>query len=321
MKIKTHQIYKIPVKINLLILVLCSLLYFTLLYLASNSSSVWMMIAYGFVFAIVMIPVYSLIHEAEHNILHPNIWWNNFLGRWLCCLFIVSFTFFRHCHLRHHKKNRTDLEMWDLYYEHQSKWKRYGNLYLMMIGLGYLSLWLSVLLFSFYPSLLFRKFFKQHNEIAGFLEGSDQKDKIKTLRWESLLVIILQVAFFLFLKLNFTAWIILFLIHGFIWSSQNYVNHAFSPRNIINGAHNLKIPVIFKPVYLNFNVHLAHHQNPRIPWLYLPHYIKNGENRISFFKNYLRLWKGPILTHEKNPFQNDTITDEDLVLNSYSSKT
>jgi fatty acid desaturase len=264
-----------------------------------------MIITYGFLFAIVMIPVYSLIHEAEHNILHPNIWWNNFLGRWLCCLFIVSFSFFRHCHFRHHKKNRTDIEIWELYFEHQVKWKRYGNLYLMMIGLGYLSLWLSVLLFSFAPSLLYVGFFQKHKEIAGFLEGCNQKEKIKLMRWESLLAIAFQAAIFFLLHLHFYPWFILFLIHGFVWSSQNYVNHAFSPRDIINGAHNLKIPLWLKPVYLNFNVHLAHHQNPKIPWIYLPHFIKKDKHRIGFFRNYLRLWKGPKLSNEPDPALNN----------------
>ena len=297
MKSPANHHYGIPTKINLLIIVVCSVLYFMLLYAASYSNMAWIFV-YGFLFALLMIPVYSLIHEAEHNILNPNAWWNNFLGRWLCCLFIVSFSFFRHCHLRHHKKNRTDIEMWELYFEHQLKWKRYGNLYLMMIGLGYLSLWLSALLFAFAPSLLYTGFFQKHTEVAGFLEGCNQKEKVAVMRWESLLAICFQIINFFLLHLHIWPWLTLFLIHGFVWSSQNYVNHAFSPRDIINGAHNLKMPLWLKPVYLNFNVHLAHHQNPKIPWIHLPKFIKQDSHRIGFFRNYLRLWKGPKLTHE-----------------------
>ena len=122
------------------------------------------------------------------------------------------------------------------------------------------------------------------------------------MRWESLLVIAFQVTIILLLHLQLLPWLILFLIHGFVWSSQNYVNHAFSPRDIINGAHNLKIPLWLKPIYLNFNMHLAHHQNPRIPWIHLPRFIKKDPHRIGFFRNYLRLWKGPKLTNESDPF-------------------
>ena len=124
--------YPTPVARNLAAIALATILYIALLYFASRTERVGAMLAYGALFAIVMIPVYSLIHEAEHNMLHPKPAWNDFLGRWLCILFIAPFTFFKHCHLRHHVKNRTDLELWDLYAEGQARWKRVGTLYLIM---------------------------------------------------------------------------------------------------------------------------------------------------------------------------------------------
>ena len=265
----------------------------------------------GFLFAVVMVPVYSLIHEAEHGIINSNEAVNDFMGRWLSTLFIAPYTFFKHCHLKHHKKNRTDEEMWDLYYEHQDKLKRYGTLYGMMIGIGYFSMWLAVLLYAIAPGLIYTRFFYSHKEVGGFLKGSDRKDKVTKSRWESIVVIIFQVTIFFILDLRFTSWLTLFAMHGFLWSSQNYVNHAFSPRDIINGAHNLKIPVWLKLIYLNFNLHLAHHQNPKIPWLHLPKFINSGKGRISFFRNYLRLWKGPRLTKELSPelHENNTLPD------------
>jgi fatty acid desaturase len=301
MKSTLPETYAIPVRTNLAITGVCSILYFVLLYAGSHADTIWETIGFGVPFALVLIPVYSLIHEAEHTMLHPNPKWNDWLGRWLCTLFVVSFTFFKHCHLRHHTKNRTDIEMWDLYLEHQQKWKRHGNLYLMMVGLGACSLWLSVVMYAVAPSLVYSGFLQRHTEIAGFLEGSNQKDKVAAMRWESWLVILFQACMIELLGLSPKAWLIMFAIHGFVWSSQNYVNHAFSPRDIINGAHNLKMPRWLYPVYLNFNLHLAHHQNPRIPWIHLPRFIVNGPGRMSFLRNYLRLWKGPKLTHEKNP--------------------
>ena len=293
--------FPIPVKINILIIICCSLLYLFLLRVGSNTPEIIFKFLYGLVFAIVMIPVYSLMHEAAHNALHPNYRVNVFLGQYLSMLFVTSYHFFRHCHLKHHKKNRTDEEMWDLYYEHQNKWKRYGNLYLMMIGLGYFALWLSVILFALAPSLVHSKFFKRHTEIRGFLEGGDSPFKLKTSQKESMMIIGFQILCLWFINWDFETWIIFFVVQGFVWSSQNYVNHAFSPRNIINGAHNLKLPKWLNIVYLNFNIHLAHHQNPNIPWIHLPKYIISEEGRLSFFKNYIRLWKGPKLTKEPSP--------------------
>ncbi len=297
-----HELpHAIPVVTNMLAIAVCSCLYFAVLYAASQTESVLVMIAYGLFFAVTMIPIYSLIHEAEHNLLHPNQRWNDFLGRWLCSMWVVSFTFLKHCHLRHHVKNRTDSELWDLYLVHQIKWRRFANLYGMMIGVGYLLIWLSVIVFVVAPSLVYAGFFQKHAEIAGFLEGSDQQHKLTAIRWESCLVIIFQVTIILLLQIKFLPWLIAFLIHGFVWSSQNYVNHAFSPRDVINGAHNLKMPVWLKPVYLNFNLHLAHHQNPRSPWIHLPRFVRSERNRIGFFRNYLRLWGGPRLTREQSP--------------------
>jgi len=300
--------YSIPSRLNIFIIAVCTIAFITLFIAGTHFHQLWIRLFLGLAFGIVMIPVYSLMHEAAHNILNPSDAVNSFLGRWLCCLFIISFTFYRHCHLKHHKKNRTDAEMWDLYYEHQDKRLRYGNLYLMMIGFGYLATWLSVLLLSVSPSLITSSVFKKHNETNGFVEGFTMINKLRTAQIESIIVIIFQILLLWFINWDLTLWFTFYLIHGFVWSSQNYVNHAFSPRTIINGAHNLKIPALFKPLYLNFNIHLAHHQNPGVPWLHLRHYIKKGENRISFLKNYLRLWKGPRLTHEENPFKDDEIS-------------
>ena len=293
--------YPIPVAVNNLIALVCTFLYLQLLYTGSQIDSLPFKMLIGLAFAATMIPVYSLMHEAAHNALNPAEKNNFAIGRWLCCLFVVSFSFFRHCHLKHHKKNRTDEEMWDLYYEHQNKWIRYGNLYLMMIGFGYVAIWLSVLLFAIAPDLVNSSLFKKHTEIKGFLEGTDDTRKLKVARLESIGVILFQLAILWLINWDFRTWLIFYALHGFVWSSQNYINHAFSPRDIINGAHNLKIPLWLNLVYLNFNLHLAHHQNPKIPWIHLPRFIKNGEGRIPFFKNYLRLWKGPKVTYERSP--------------------
>lgn len=293
--------YPIPVVANIVTVAACSAIYFLLLYAASRATTAAGVIATGLLFAVVMISIYSLIHEAEHGLLVPDPVWNRILGRWLCALFGVSFAFLTHCHMRHHRKNRTDSEIWDLYLAYQVKWKRRFNLYLMLSGATYFLIVLSVVLFAFAPSLVYGGFFQRRAETASFLEGSNRKGKIRTYRLESWMVVGVQAAAFFILQLEFTAWVALFAVHGFVWSSQNYVTHAFSPRDIVNGAHNLEMPRWLTPVYLNFNLHLAHHQHPHVPWIHLPRLVQPSIARIGFFRNYLRLWGGPRLTLEGNP--------------------
>jgi len=298
--------YFIPARLNIFIIAVCTIAFFSLFIAGTYFHQLWIRLLLGLAFGIIMIPVYSLMHEAAHSTLHQSAKLNSFLGRWLCNMFMISFTFYRHCHLKHHKKNRTDDEMWDMYYEHQNKLLRYGNLYLMMIGFGYLAIWLSIILFAISPRLVISAVFKKHTEINGFLNGFTAMNKLRLAQLESIMVIIFQLLLLWLINWDWPLWIIFYLLHGFVWSSQNYVNHAFSPRSIINGAHNLKIPVWLNFVYLNFNIHLAHHQNPNIPWLHLPSFImKSSKERISFFRNYIRLWKGPQLTKTKAPNENE----------------
>jgi fatty acid desaturase len=303
MKKQYQEVYPIPSGLNSVIIGICTGLYGYLMWQGSHLDNPWMFIPVSLFFALVMVPVYSLIHEAEHGILFAGRRINYLAGIHLCNLFIAPFTFFRHCHLNHHKHNRTDKEMWDLYYEHQNRLLRYGNLYLMMIGFGYLMLPLSVLLSAVDPRLLYLRIFTSHTEIKGFLEGSKRPDKLSKIRLESFVVILFQALLYLLLQLKPLPYIAMLLVHGFLWSSQNYVNHAFSPRDIINGAHNHRMSKWFKYIYLNFNIHLAHHQNPLVPWVHLYKFIKSDRERISFLKAYLRLWHGPRLTDVKSPHE------------------
>src|SRR5450432_1137867 len=97
-----HQIMlaeqnKIPDKTNLIITGLCSCAYFALLWAASHVHNYGWVLLCGFMFAVTMVPVYSLIHEAEHGIVNSSESVNNIMGRWLSTLFIAPFTFFKHC--------------------------------------------------------------------------------------------------------------------------------------------------------------------------------------------------------------------------------
>ena len=292
--------YPIPARTNLVILFICSAVYGILLWMGSRVNG-WQLFLTALFFAVNLIPIYSLIHEAEHGILLPDKKWNYAAGFFLSLLFLAPFSFIRKCHLNHHKHNRTDYEMWDLYYEHQRKWQRQGYLYVVMMGLEYAMLLLATVLFCILPTLVFSKLFSWNREIRGMLVGADQEKILVKVRIESYAVILFQSLIFVLLDLHIYQYAVMFGVHAFVWSSQNYVNHAFSPRDIINGAHNHRSGLFSKYLYLNFNIHRVHHQKPNLPWIHLNRFVKEDEQRVSYWKTYLRLWKGPELTKEPSP--------------------
>jgi len=293
--------YPIPFRLNLFIAGSCFVGCGLILYLGSHSGNVYIQGGLAFLFSILMIPIYSLIHEAEHEIGHPDQNTNYVLGLILSLLFIAPFTFIRKCHLNHHKHNRTDYEMWDLYYEHQNRWLRQGYFYIVRIGMEWIMIVVSVMLFALLPKLIFSTLFSWNKEIKGIIEGANKERLLSKIRLESYGVFAFQFSIYYLLDLTFSFLIMAYLTHAFVWSSQNYVNHAFSPRDIIQGANNLKMPLLLRWLYLNFNVHLAHHQYPKLPWIHLPKIVQATEDDRSFWYTYFKLWRGPVLTHEPSP--------------------
>lgn len=294
-------LYPIPYKLNMAVAASCAVGCMALIYLGSHTQSMGIQMGLASLFALLMIPLYSLIHEAEHRVAHPDSQLNDMLGVSLCLLFVAPFTFLKKCHLNHHRNNRTDYEMWDLYYPHQRKWLRRVYLYAIRIGLEWLMVVLSVLLFAFLPRLVFSRLFSWNKEIRGIIKGADHQKQLLCIRQESWLVIAFQVGMFFLLDLQGNFLLMAYLLHGFVWSSQNYVTYAFSPRDIVQGAHNLKMPLWMRLLYLNFNLHLAHHQYPKISWIHLPVFVGQQKQIYTFWQLYLRLWKGPELTHEPSP--------------------
>ncbi len=45
--------------------------------------------------------------------------------------------------------------------------------------------------------------------------------------------------------------------------------------------------------FLNYHDHRVHHEDPGVPWLYLPRYVDPDENRPNFGFMYLAMWHGP----------------------------
>jgi fatty acid desaturase len=97
---------------------------------------------------------------------------------------------------------------------------------------------------------------------------------------------------------------------GLMWSGMQYVHHYGTERHVTRGARNLWIWKPLDLLWLNHNWHLTHHQNPSIPWPYLPETgTEEGTERGFLLLAYLRMWRGPRRATERvsNPHSGKVI--------------
>jgi fatty acid desaturase len=88
---------------------------------------------------------------------------------------------------------------------------------------------------------------------------------------------------------------------SFNWSTRQYIGHAFSKRDVIEGAWNLEHNGLMTWVLLHGEYDLNHHRRPEVPWFYLPRISPEGEPRPSYFWQYWRQWLGPRVVTEPAP--------------------
>ena len=95
--------------------------------------------------------------------------------------------------------------------------------------------------------------------------------------------------------------LVLYACFAFNWSTRQYVGHAFSRRDIVEGAWNLRRVPWMSWLLLHGEWDLNHHRRPDVPWFYLPRLSPPDEPRMSYTRQYWRQWLGPRLCQEPEP--------------------
>ena len=147
-------------RLNLFLVALVTGLAIFLLWLASRFDSWWAVLGVGVVFSYVLLTNYALMHEATHGNLHSSSRVNYLLGLWTGAFFPVPFTMIRTTHQGHHLRNRTDFEMFDLYYPTDSRLLKYAQWYSILGGLFWPVIPLGAVLFALCPSVLRTRAFR-----------------------------------------------------------------------------------------------------------------------------------------------------------------
>lgn len=267
----------------------------TCLWLASHASW-WVAALAVWAYALINNLPFSLMHEAVHGIAAAGRRTNAAVGIVAGWAFPTSFRLQQVAHLGHHRRNRTDAELYDYYLPGESKLKR--NLWLYcgnLLGLYWWSVVFGNLVYALAPVIYRSRFFVER--IGGELGFGPYLADLAALPpgrvWlEVVGAFAYQAA--LFVALDLDGWAMLLCAQAFAlhWSVLQYADHAWSARDVRNGAWNLRVLPPTRWLALNYHYHLAHHRAPTLPWYRLPDALDPNEVQPSFWRVYFSLWRG-----------------------------
>jgi fatty acid desaturase len=289
-------VYPIPTKLNLAILTLQVVGFGAIVFATAMSSRWWQLLGLSIVFAILGNSIYSIIHEAEHGMLHPNRKLNDLLGMSMAILFPAPFHLIRQGHLGHHRRNRSDDEAFDLYFDGDRPWLKWLILYGILTGFYWMLVVLSNVAVLIVPFLFKRRFFEFDRPSAAFMDALNPR-VFWLIQVEAVVTILFHGAILYCFPIPFLHYAIVYFGFGFSWSAMQYVHHFGTERDVLNGARNLRFFRWIDAVWLYHNWHLIHHQRPNIPWIYLPGLSQeHPTTRDSLVWHYVRMWRGPRYT-------------------------
>ena len=263
---------------------------------ACENARGWWCAALCLVFVLVMNSVYFAIHEAEHGLLFSSRPVNNLAGTILALFLPTSFTLVRTVHLAHHIHNRSDEEVFDVYFKEDPAWWKKLQFFGILTGGFWLTVvagnlplallpkrWLASVLQVDRPSAAVMRYVNRHNHWR--------------IRAESWLVILFHSAIMWRLASGVVPYALMYLAFGVSWSTLQYVHHYATCRDVLRGAKNLRYGPLLDRLWLNHGWHLTHHLHPTVPWLHLERIAGADEPRAeSLVSAYLKMWRGPILT-------------------------
>lgn len=281
--------------------ILCSL---AALFLASHSNTAVGLILAVVVFSYTNNTLFALLHEAVHRVYSTQAWPNEIAGVINGAMFPTGLTFQRICHLGHHLRNRTDHEMFDMYYPDDNLFLKRAQFYSILTGIYWITVplgWLMYLIFPWSYKLLKTENKTIKHTGAIMLHPFIDHPKKWRIRFELVFVIVFQWSVFVFLDLKFWPTFLCYWVFGLVWGSLQYADHAWSPRDVLKGAWNLKTNPITRAFFLNYHFHQVHHMNPKLPWNHLPRHVEAGSAQPSFWEVYLEMWKGPRAASAPSP--------------------
>jgi len=264
----------------------------------SRIPNLWWLLGLSLGFGILMNSVYSVIHEAEHRMLFRSPLLNDGWGVVMTLFFPAPFHLLRQGHLGHHMRNRSDDEAFDLYFEGENPLWRYIQMYGILTGCYWIMVAVANPVILLCPWLLQKKNFEFDRQSAAFMESLNPRYRY-IIQAEALGVCFLHAGIIWALGIPLWHYFVMYFGFGFTWSAMQYVHHYGTERHVTKGARNLFIWQPLDVIWLNHNWHQTHHENPTVPWVYLPALGQDEVDKRGFLlKAWLRMWRGPTMSRE-----------------------
>lgn len=270
-----------------------------LLWAGSRVSLAWAL-PFGIAYSFILLTNYALMHEGAHGSLHENPRLNCVLGVISSVLFPASFSMIKVVHGVHHCCNRTDHEMFDQYYPNDNMFLKLGQWYGLLSGFMWPWIPVGMTILATFPGILRTAPFRKARTTAVLFDDFE-RNGINRIRIEVVAAFLFWAAIFWLLDLHWQNVLIFYACFAFNWSTRQYVTHAFTPRDVINGALNLRVSKPMSWLLLKGNWDLVHHQKPWLPWTALEAEGRNSVPPVSYWKQYFRMWLGPVPAREPSP--------------------
>ena len=294
-------------KLNVAIALVTYVICISALVEASKTKSGWVTALCILVFALANSTIFSLLHESVHRIFSESLLINNIFGICSSAFFPTGFSLQRGFHLGHHRRNRTDAEMFDLYYPKDVKFFKFIQWYSLFTGFYWLSVAFTAFMVMIWPGFFRLSLFTTKKRIIAQTGGEEMFSSIFSephpwkMRAEILVPLCFQIGLFVLFKLDWTKWLLCYWVFGCYWGAIQYADHAWTPRDIRYGAWNLKVAKVIRLIHLNYHYHQAHHVFPWVPWTHLAKFVDFSKPMPSFWSMYWQMWGGPRPTSEESP--------------------
>ncbi len=287
------DVWRIPDRLNAALIGLQLAALFAGFYAAAVITSPGALAALACGFALLMVGVYSTIHEAEHGALFSDRRLNTAGGVLMAAFFPVPYHLLRQGHLGHHMRNRSDDEAFDLWFEGENplwKWTQWTG---VLTGLFYLIVVLGNFVPLIAPFILHRRWFAFDRPSKAFMDALNPK-YLRVIQLEAVGVITLHALIVSLMQIPLAHYLLLYVAFGWLWSALQYLHHYATERHVTRGARNVWLWWPIDKLWLNHNWHRVHHEHPTISWIHLERLGKAaGDDRTFLPWHYVRMWSGP----------------------------